>query len=433
MCQTIDCVFHARDTRKDPGRDTHCDSVSVLSAFPCRLQLRDHAFHFVQGIRYIVNRLFEVNLSFTFLQNCFPMRTYFSSTRLLVFLFAFSLAASPSIYAQQKQIKFVSSPDMFNMDIPDPMPEWDDAIHWYLQRVSAEDPDLFLVAGDLVMGEWWPPGPAAIEHMGLVYYGAYMKRMQRHDLHLAPAIGDHEIGDDHWKNNKKRKLVPKFKEVFVKRLPIPGQRMPSNEVVAYYTSIGDVLFITVDPFEKRGGKVHLTVSGKQLEWLKNVLKTQGPEANHIVVQAHTPVIGSPKANGSSQLMVQGGRNSDFWQVMKKGGVDVYLCGEFHALSTQHQDGIWQIVHGTSWGRKNRNMTYLVGHSTPNGLKMTVKSFPMDVRGKRTWNMDKRGGPREIVRIPKKVRENGPETVGSIILQEKNGKKQQLNASGVFDK
>ncbi len=48
-------------------------------------------------------------------------------------------------------------------------------------------------------------------------------------------------------------------------------------------------------------------------------------------------------------------------------------------------------------------------------------------------MDKSAGPREIVRIPKTVRENGPETVGSIVLREKDGQKQQLDASGVFEK
>jgi hypothetical protein len=269
--------------------------------------------------------------------------------------------------------------------------------------------------------------------MGLVYYGAYMKRMQRHDLPLAPAIGDHEIGDDRWKNNKKRSLVPKFKEVFVKRLSIPGRRMPSDVVVAYHTLIGDVLFITVDTFEIRDRKVHLSVKGKQLEWLKKVLQTHGPKANHIIVQGHAPVIGSPKSIHSSRLMVEGGRNSAFWQVMKQAGVDVYLCGEFHALNVDRVDGIWQIVHGTSWGRKNHKQTYLVGHSTAKGLKLTVKSFPMDVRGKKTWNMDKPGGPREIVRIPKKVRKNGPRTVGSVLLHEKDGQQLQLNSSGVFDK
>jgi len=36
--------------------------------------------------------------------------------------------------------------------------------------------------------------------------------------------------------------------------------------------------------------------------------------------------------------------------MVKYGVDVYLCGEHHRITTTKRDGIWQIVHGAMWGR-----------------------------------------------------------------------------------
>lgn len=361
------------------------------------------------------------------------MRRYHPATLLVGLFVMFLVFIVPKVDAQ-KEVTFVSAPDFYNFDIPDPMPTWDDANNWFLSRVKSENPDRVLVAGDLVLGEWYDH-KKTIEHMGLMYYGAWDRRMKRHGLTYMPAIGDHEIGDDDWPP-KKAKVVPKFKEVFKRYLDIPGvpeHEIPGNNLVSYYERIGNVLFITVDTFEKHGKNIETTVSGKQLKWMKQVLQKYTPKTEFIVVQGHAPVVGnSLNASSSSRLKLDGGRNSKFWQLMKKAGVDLYLCGEFHALNTDRVDGIWQIVHGTSWGRKGHKQSYLVGTATPNQLKLTIKSFPLDVRGDTLWNLNKGNGPREIVRIPESVRRNGPEVQGRIIIQKQGDQQRSIKASGVFD-
>jgi hypothetical protein len=353
---------------------------------------------------------------------------------IFVLVVAFLLSGAVPVNAQQQnEVRFVSSPDFFNFDVPDPRPRWDKAVDWYLDLVKSENPDLFLVAGDTVDGRWYN-GPKTVEHMGLVYYEAWERRMKRHNLNYAVAIGDHEIGDDPGMNKKPR-LAPKFKEVFAKYLNIPGKRMPveNNELVSYYNVIGNVLFITVDTYELRDGKIHQSVTGEQLKWVRNVLNEHAPETDFTVVQGHTPIVGNPKATNSSKHMLNNGRTSKFWQLMKKAGVDLYLCGEFHALTTNNTDGIWQIVHGTSWGRKGNKQTYLVGKSTPNRLDLTIRQFPFDVQGEKTWNLNKgTGGPYQIVEIPQSVRKNGPETVGTITIKKKGDQEKQVNATGVFE-
>ncbi len=361
------------------------------------------------------------------------MRKLITSTLLVLSLSICMVTASPVVHGQEEErVTFVSSPDLFNFDVPNPMPEWEDAVDWYLTQVESEDPDYFLVAGDMVDGRWHNM-EESVEHMGLIYYEAWKRRMSKHELNAMPAIGDHEMGDNPWPD-KKANLAPTFKATFLRHFNLPGEQYEGDEAVAYYVRKGNVLFLTVDEYEYRDGDIHTTVSNGQLEWVKTVLNEQGPKADFIVVQGHNPIFGNPKATSSSKLMLDGGRESEFWQVMKKAGVDLYLCGEFHALTTNKADGIWQVVHGTSWGRKGHTQSFLVGKSSPNRLDITIRTFPMDVKGEKIWNLNKgAGGPRDIVRISKSVRQNKPEVAGSITIKKEGDQKKQVNATGVFKK
>lgn len=352
---------------------------------------------------------------------------------LSVLLSVFVVTPSTVVLGQEEErVTFVSSPDFFNFDVPNPMPEWEDAIDWYLTQVKAEDPDYFLVAGDLVDGRWHNM-EESVEHMGLVYYEDWKRRMDEHDLNPMPAIGDHEMGDDPWPDDK-AKLAPTFKETFRRHFDLPGEQYQGDEAVAYYVREGNVLFLTVDEYEYRDGDIHTTVSNGQLEWVETVLDEQGPKVDFIVVQGHNPVFGNPEATSSSQLMVDGGRDSEFWQVMKEAGVDLYLCGEFHALTTNKADGIWQVVHGTSWGRKGHIQSYLVGKSSPDRLEVSIHTFPFDVKGEQIWNMNKgASGPYDVVRIPKSTRQNKPDTAGTITIKKDGDGEKQVNRTGLFDK
>ena len=124
--------------------------------------------------------------------------------------------------------RFVSFPDFLNQDVGDVTraPHWqqgdpkgtnsayEDSLDHVLDDVAAHQPGAFLVAGDLVEGEWGkdetgadPFGPhrttpqrkQALKEAARIYYGDWLRRVTDHGLRAYPAVGDHEIGDDPWK------------------------------------------------------------------------------------------------------------------------------------------------------------------------------------------------------------------------------------------
>jgi hypothetical protein len=324
---------------------------------------------------------------------------------------------------------FVSTPDFFNFDVPNPWPQWDSAVNWYLDLIKSENPDFIMVDGDLVNGHWWD-GPKCIEHMGAIFYSGWKNRMREHHLKYFVAVGDHELGDDPWPNDK-LKLVPDFERVFAQQMAMPDNGPPNKKGLAYYVLHKNTLFVTVETFEVQDGQMHMNVLGEQLRWFKNVL-AKHKDADHIIVQGHVPIFGHPKSRSSSSLMLEGGKDSEFWNVMKKAGVDLYLCGEFHALTVSEADGIWQLVHGSSWGREVvNNQDYLVCKVTPDNLRLEMKTFPMEAKGDYMWNLHKDKGPREIVDISNETREKGPTTTGTLTIQKTKDGKKFLNRTGVF--
>ena len=99
----------------------------------------------------------------------------------------------------------------------------------------------------------------------------------------------------------------------------------------------------------------------------------------------------------------------FWRLLDRHDVDLYLAGEMHDMTTQTQDGVVQVVHGAlaAWGRAN----YLVGRVFADRIELTLKEF----QGARTntrklWNTDPHKRPPKGIRfLP------GPATVGTLVI------------------
>jgi len=325
---------------------------------------------------------------------------------------------------------FVSFPDFFNFDVPYPWPQWEPAVDWFLDQVKAERPRFVLVAGDLVNAHWWD-GPKCIEQMGALYYGGWIRRMRDHGLTFYVAVGDHELGDDPWPEAK-LKLVPDFERVFAQHMQMPQNGPPGKQGLAYYVHHKNLLLITVETFERHGDRLVPTVSGEQLQWFQQVLRDHRGKVDFIVVQGHVPIFGPVKSRSSSRLMLAGGRENAFWKAMVEGGVDVYLCGEHHDVTVREADGIWQIVHGSSWGREVVDtQNYLVATVSPGKLHLDMKSFAMLAKGEPMWNLHKDRGPREIVEIPQKAREDGPHTIGTVVIKKSTSGKQYVDRTGIF--
>jgi len=329
----------------------------------------------------------------------------------------------------EKGWTFVSFPDFFNFDVPNPWPEWEDAVAWYLEQVKSENPDFVLIAGDTVNGHWWD-GPKCVEQMSALYYQGWIRRMQKAGLKYYVAVGDHELGDDPWPPEKVE-LVPHLEQAFANHYQMPNNGPEGKKGLAYYVLHKNTLIVTVETFEVVDGQMHTDVIGEQLKWLKRVF-AEHKDIDHIIVQGHIPIYGPAASRSSSELYLEGGKQSEFWQVMKEAGVDLYLCGEFHAVTISESDGIWHIVHGSSWGRQVVNtQDYLVCTVYPDRLEIEMKSFPMQAKGDHMWNLHKDRGPRDIVVISEETKQAGPETTGTLTIKKTKSGKEFLSRTGIF--
>lgn len=330
---------------------------------------------------------------------------------------------------KKKPWTIVSFPDFFNFDVPEPWPQWDTSVNWFLEQVKKESPEFVLMAGDMVNGHW-TDGPKCIEHMGATYFGNWIRRMNSHQLKYYVAVGDHELGDDPWPPEKVA-LVSHFERVFAENMKMPLNGPDNKKGLTYWVRHKNVLVVTVETFEIIEDEVKVTVCCEQLEWLKQTLDAN-KDADFIIVQGHVPVFGKPKARSSSMLMIEDSTESDFWRVMKDGNVDLYLCGEFHAVTINEKDGIWQIVHGSSWGRIIVDtQDFLVIEVNDKTLNLKMKSFRMVAGGDHMWNLHKDRGPMEIVNIPAEVKQKGPQVTGTLTIDKTNGKKTYNGLSGCF--
>ncbi len=324
---------------------------------------------------------------------------------------------------------FVSMPDFLNVDTDYPQPGWEPALDFVLSSVKREGPDFLLVAGDLVMGHWFTAED--VEKYAARYYPAWIRRLEHHELPFYAAIGDHELGDNPWPDWKLA-LVPAYKEQFRRYLKMP-QNGPKHMLgTAFWWRHKGVLFVAVDVFETakgRQGGITAQVTGAQLEWLDRVL-TENADADHIVVMGHAPILGPVRAWSSSRLMLKGGRKSPLWATMKRHGVDLYLCGEVHAITCIERDGILQIAHGGLIGYNTRT-NYLVAKVTPQRLELELEEIDMVPSGEKLWQPGN-NRPLEKVTISDAVRRRGFVPVGRVTLEKNPSGKRFVGAQGYFD-
>ena len=341
---------------------------------------------------------------------------------------AIAAATGSAIGADQGPWRFVSMPDFMNVDTDYPQPGWEPALDFVLRGVKAEDPDFLLVAGDLLMGHWHTAED--VEEYAARYYPAWIERLEHYGLPFYATIGDHELGDNPWPDWKLA-LTPAYKEQFRRYLKMPENGPSHMQGTAFWWRHKGVLFVAVDVFEKAKGSqggLNAQVTGEQLEWFERVLNDNA-DAAHKIVMGHTPVLGPVRAWSSSRLMLDGGRESPFWQTMKRHDVDLYLCGEVHAISCIERDGIMQIAHGGLIGYNTRT-NYLAVAVTPERLKLELKEIDIIPSGEKLWQPGS-NRPLEKVTIPEEIRRRGFVAVGRATLEKGAGGKQFVGEKGVL--
>lgn len=341
--------------------------------------------------------------------------------------------------------RFISTPDFLNQDVADlttggrrefvdprtgevansTNAEYDAGLDHVISEMASHGTDDVLVAGDLVEGRWGRDdshtgvfGPVRTQAQRLrawrraadVYYPAYRQRFADHGLTTYTAVGDHEIGDDPWRRGRdawidfKRRHIPEFKRLYADHMltDADGQprftdhpRGPSRRT-AYATRLDrNVLLVTVDVFERRGGDVHMSVDPAQLRWLKQVLRqARTDEVPWVMVQGHVPMTGDVRARNSSHLVYEKDVRSDLWRAMVKGGVDVYLSGEVHDQTVHQRDGILEVSHGSLFYRGEAS--YVVGQATADRLVLENHQFRGTISFEdRLWTTSRQGAPGHI--------------------------------------
>ncbi|HEU4365016.1 MAG TPA: hypothetical protein VFT13_06070 [Candidatus Krumholzibacteria bacterium] len=319
--------------------------------------------------------------------------------------------------ATGQSYRFVSAPDSWNSDIGDVRKAvgwdpgepnsinhaWRGAIDAVLDEMALRKPRFALVAGDIVQGEWDEDLDGygtfgmtadligkrrAIRAAARTYYPQWRAPFSRHGLRVHAALGDHEIGDNWWDEPSERAVVATYKSAWSNRFtyrPSTGRFVYSSHPptrtqharTAYAFRSGPALFVSVDAFHQRpDGVVHTEVVGSQLRWLRRVLARarRDPLIRFVIVQGHAPALRAERQVGSSDLRIRGGESSRFWRTLETHDVDLYLCGESHAISTANRGGVEQVVHGSTLSFATFN--YLTVAVSPTRLALTLRRAPL---------------------------------------------------------
>ncbi len=319
---------------------------------------------------------------------------------------------------------FVSMPDFLNVDCDYPQEGWEDALTYILDAVKAEQLDFLTVSGDLVMGHWddarWN-SKDTISKYAHRYYTAWKNRMAHHGIQYYTSIGDHELGDNPWREQYKLETIKHYRHAFAQHLQMPANGPAHLLGTAFWWKHKNVLFISVDVFEEGEsdqGQIKAGVTGTQLAWFEQVME-QHKDVDHRIVLGHTPILGPVRKWSSSGLMIEAGRESEFWQAMKKHRVDLYLCGEVHAITCTERDGIMQVAHGGLIGYNTRT-NYMVIKVSSDKLTLEIKEIDMIPQGDHLWQT-KNNRPLARVNISKQSKTAGFYTVGSAEINKENQK------------
>lgn len=332
--------------------------------------------------------------------------------------------------AQPDPIRFTSVPDIFNWNISNPQPGWEDTLDWFFDRLQDDGPDFTLNAGDIMDARWWDDA-AQVKTKTEEYWGGFNKRFNDRGMTLYLAPGDHEYGDDG--GLAKGDIARAFGKEFTRQMGMPTNGPANHLGRSFFVRKDNLLIITLDTFEDAGPKFAYTVGQQQLEWMDKVL-TDHKDTQFTLVQGHLPIVGPVHSKNSSASMLKDGTDSGLWKLMVKHGVDAYLCGEHHRITVHHHDGIWQIVHGALWGTQT-DINYMRGVVRDGEMKLELVEFDVAYAGGYIGDHPHRGKtnkPRENVTLAETTKTDGPRVTGELTLQiDADGKAQVTTATGWF--
>lgn len=328
-------------------------------------------------------------------------------------------------------VRFTSVPDIFNWNIGNPQPGWEEALSWFFARLKDEGPDFTLNAGDIMDARWWEDSEQ-VRRKTEEYWGGFNERWAEHGITLYLAPGDHEYGDDG--GLRRGDIARAFAAEFSRQMGMPTNGPEGHVGRTFYARHGGLLVITLDTFEDAGPRFAYTVGEGQLEWMDEVL-TEHEDAAFVIVQGHLPIVGPVRSRNSSASMLEGGTDSALWALMVEHGVDVYLAGEHHRITATRRDGIWQVVHGALWGTQT-DLNYMRGEVDGGTMTLELLEFDVEYSGGYLGDHPHRGErnrPRENVSLTEETRRDGPRVTGRLVLTVgEDGEVETTTAEGHFE-
>jgi predicted MPP superfamily phosphohydrolase len=246
-----------------------------------------------------------------------------------------------------------------------------------VERTIALAPDLVISTGDMVAGQRLAPplGRAEIEAMWQSFHERVSTPLAGAGLPFAVTPGNHDAS-----GGKRFQLERDiYRQQWQDRKPGITFVDHGTYPFRYAFRVGDVLFASLDATYVG----HLSRIEK--DWLRDLLRREGPRFRHRVVFSHIPLW--PFAVGR-QSEVLG--DAELEAILREGGVDLHLSGHHHAYYPGFKDGVRYVSQGCL-GAAPRPV---LGTTEPGARSITVIDFDEDG----AIRVEAYGGPAYLQRI-----------------------------------
>jgi hypothetical protein len=130
------------------------------------------------------------------------------------------------------------------------------------------------------------------------------------------------------------------------------------------------------------------------------------------------------------MRLANGRDSPLWKLMVKYNVDLYICGEVHAVTCLRDQGVLQVAHGGLFGRTTKP-NYMLVTVHPDKLELDIKEIDL-VNGKgRLWQHNKSRGPWDSITVTKQRRQEGFTSIGTVTINKRGEDRRFESPTGFF--
>ncbi|MCP4807554.1 MAG: hypothetical protein GY913_15200 [Proteobacteria bacterium] len=214
--------------------------------------------------------------------------------------------------------------------IGDPQTDGDESsVNWdvlpvLVEDMNAKNPDVLLVAGDLV-------GGAYSVGSTVTQWEDFLLATADFDGTVYAVPGNHDVYGGSG-------TFAAWKDTF----GFPTDDSPTGEEgVSYFVDHGNTRFVFVTSDQENGGT---GLSSEALVWLDRVL-SESSEFAHVYVVTHHPISFSTESS-------IGGTQGDFWQLMVAYGVEGTFMGHWHRYQPSQPGGggpTWETIIGTGGG------------------------------------------------------------------------------------